>query len=91
MTLYLTIEVSSPDDRLANEELLRAFCQFLIQFSDDDHYFEHRTSCDRTTIVRSSLIHTKDKSTGTWVSSNSKDVLNRLLAMGSPDLIKALV
>ena len=84
-TAYLTIEVSSSDDVLANEELLHAFCQFLIQFSDDDHYFEHRTSYDRTTTVRSFLIHMKDERTGTWSTSNSEIMLSRLLALRTWD------
>ena len=60
-------------------------------FSDEDHYFENLVSNDGHTTVDSSVLHMKDKMTGTWLSSSSKDVLNRFLAMASPDLIKALV
>lgn len=90
-TAHLVISVECWDDGCANSELFNAFCQFLTQFSDEDHYFENSVSNDGHTTVGSSVLHMKDKSTGTWVSSSSKDVLSRLLAMGSPDLIKALV
>ena len=88
---HLMISVESWDDTYPNSELFNAFCRFLTQFSDEDHYFENMVSHDVTTMVGSSVLHMKDKMTGTWMSSSSKDVLNRLLAMGSPDLIKALV
>lgn len=90
-TAHLVISTECWDDGCANSELFNAFCQFLTQFSDEDHYFENEVSHDGSTMVGSSVLHMKDKSTGTWLSSNSKDVLNRLLAMASPDLIKALV
>ena len=88
---HLVISIECWDDGCANSELFNAFYQYLSVFSDEDHYFENRVSNDGHTTVGSSVLHMKDKSTGTWVSSSSKDVLNRLLAMGSPDLIKALV
>ena len=90
-TAHLVISVESWDDGCANSELFNAFCQYLSMFSDEDHYFENVVSNDGSTMVGSSVLHMKDKSTGTWMSSNFKKVLNRLLAMGSPDLIKALV
>jgi hypothetical protein len=89
-TGHLVISLESWDDGCANEELFNAFCRFLTQYSDEDHYFENAVSNDGSTTVGYSVLHMKDKSTGTWMSSNSKNVLNRLLAMGSPDLIKAL-
>ena len=90
-TAHLVISVGCWDDTYPSNELFNAFCQFLTQFSDEDHYFETEVSHDGSTMVGSSVLHMKDKSTGTWVSSSSRNVLDRLLAMGSPDLIKALV
>lgn len=88
-TAHLVISMECWDDGCANSELFDAFCQYLSVFSDEDHYFENRISNDGHTTVGSSVLHMKNKSTGTFVSSRSnKDVLNRLLAMGSPDLIR---
>ena len=43
-TAHLVISVQTWDDGCANSELFHAFCQFLTQFSDEDHYFENQVS-----------------------------------------------
>lgn len=56
-TAHLVISVESWNDGCANSETLNAFCQFMTQFSDEDHSFENSVSNDGHTTVGSSVMN----------------------------------
>ena len=89
-TAHTVIEVSCWDDGSANNELFNAFCRHLTHFSDQDYYFENVIGLDRLTGTNASILHKWDKSNKSWVSKNSEEVLEFLIATSSSDLARAL-